>query len=299
MRRFAIAALAILLVAGAGFFWIVTEPKRVPPAAVPTAGDPERGRLVFAAGGCASCHTQPGQDDELLLGGGLPLKTPFGTFNVPNISSSPGAGIGGWSDEEFATAMLRGISPDGQHLYPSFPYGAYQNMTGDDLGDLLAFLRTLPPSDNRVADHELSFPYSVRRGLGLWKALYLDRQRHEPDLRKSPEWNRGAYLVNALAHCGECHTPRDRFGGLDRGRAFAGGPSPTGGGRMPNITPSDDGIGDWTQDDIAFSLADGTTPMGDVFGGEMAHVVENMAQLPQSDRQAIAVYLKDLAPIND
>lgn len=298
-KRGIIAGLAaVALLAGAGA-WVLTEPSVVADAAVPQSGNAERGRLVFAAAGCGSCHRQTGQEDPLLLGGGLELQTGFGTFRVPNISSDPDAGIGRWSAKDFANALWHGVSPAGEHYYPAFPYAAYQNMTGEDVGDLFAYIRTLPASPNEVADHELDFPYGIRRGVGLWKALYLDQQRHQVDPAQSPEWNRGAYLVEALAHCGECHTPRDALGGLDPSRRLAGAPIPGGDGRNPNITPSDDGIGDWSAQDIAFSLADGTTPDGDVFGGDMAHVVDNLAELPQADRDAIAVYLKSVPPLPD
>lgn len=291
--------MAALLV-GAASFWLLTEPKPLAASVLPDrAGDPVKGELLFWAGGCASCHAAPGSkgDDRLKLAGGEPIVSPFGTFHAPNISPDKVHGIGNWSTLDFVNAMKRGLGPDGEQLYPAFPYTSYQRMPVADLVDLKAYLDTLPADATPNKAHELPFPFSIRRGVGLWKLLYLDGETFAPDPSKSDEINRGAYLVQGPGHCNECHTPRNAIGGLDRSRALAGAPDPSGKGTIPNITPGSSTMGDWTADDIANFLETGMTPDFDSVGGTMVEVQENMAKLPASDRAAIAAYLKDLPPI--
>jgi len=288
------------LLVGAASFWLLTEPKPLSASVLPDrAGDPAKGELLFWAGGCASCHAAPGSkgDDRLKLAGGEPIVSPFGTFHAPNISPDKAHGIGNWSTLDFVNAMKRGLGPDGEHLYPAFPYTSYQRMPVADLVDLKAYLDTLPADATPNKAHELPFPFSIRRGVGLWKLLYLDGETFTPDPSKSDEINRGAYLVQGPGHCNECHTPRNAIGGLDRSRALAGAPDPSGKGTIPNITPGSSTMGDWTADDIANFLETGMTPDFDSVGGTMVEVQENMAKLPASDRAAIAAYLKDLPPI--
>ena len=299
VRRLVIVVLALVALGAAGF-WLMTEPRPLSASVLPeTAGDPARGELLFWAGGCASCHAAPGSkgDAKLILSGGEPIVSPFGTFYAPNLSPDKTSGIGNWSTLDFVNAMKRGIGPEGQHLYPAFPYTSYQRMPVADLVDLKAFLDTLPATPTANKAHELPFPFSVRRGLGLWQWLYLDGKTFEPDPSKSDEINRGAYLVQGPGHCNECHTPRNAIGGLDRSRALAGAPNPSGEGSVPNITPGEGGIGDWSADDIVTFLETGLTPDFDSVGGTMVEVQENMAKLPAEDRAAIAAYLKDLPPI--
>ena len=223
----------------------------------------------------------------------MQLKTPFGTFTAPNISPHPEDGIGSWSVEDFANAMLRGVSPDGRHYYPAFPYTSYTRMEPQDVADLFAFMKTLPAVAGRAAAHELTFPYNLRRGLGLWKLAYM---RQEPIVSlpaNAPEAvKRGRYLVEGPGHCGECHTPRLFTGGPKLDQWLAGGEALEGEGDVPNITPSDDGLEDWSEGDIAYYLESGFTPDFDSVGGAMVDVQENMAELPDEDRQAIAAYLK-------
>ncbi len=291
--------MAALLV-GAASFWLLTEPKPLAASVLPDrAGDPAKGELLFWAGGCASCHAAPGSkgDDRLKLAGGEPIVSPFGTFHAPNISPDKVHGIGNWSTLDFVNAMKRGLGPDGEQLYPAFPYTSYQRMPVADLVDLKAYLDTLPADATPNKAHELPFPFSIRRGVGLWKLLYLDGETFTPDPAKSDEINRGAYLVQGPGHCNECHTPRNAIGGLDRSRALAGAPDPSGKGTIPNITPGSSTMGNWTADDIANFLETGMTPDFDSVGGTMVEVQENMAKLPASDRAAIAAYLKDLPPI--
>jgi mono/diheme cytochrome c family protein len=233
----------------------------------------------------------------MVLAGGLELPTPFGTFRAPNITPDRATGIGGWSLADFVTAMKDGTSPDGRHYYPAFPYASYQRMRTEDLIDLKAYLDTLPAAENVVAGPDLAFPYNFRRGLGLWKLLYLDGEPYTPNPAYSEQAQAGGYLVEGPGHCGECHTPRDVFGGMERDRWLAGGPSPEGKGTIPNITPVAGAFGDWTPEEIAYALESGFTPDFDSLGGSMASVVTNWSHVPAADREAVAAYLKAIPPI--
>jgi len=295
IRRLILLA-AIAAVAGLAAFWFLTTPAIVPVSAL-AAHTPDlgNGKEMFYAGGCASCHAVPKQPDMTRLGGGLALTSSFGTFYVPNISSDAKDGIGAWSEGQFVTAMTKGTSPSGEHLYPAFPYTSYQHMRFDDLRDLFAYLRTLPPVQGRVRDHDLPFPFNIRRTLGLWKRIYLDGKQFEPDPTKSAQWNRGAYLVNGPGHCAECHSPRDALGGVIASLRFTGGPSPDGQGGVPNITEYK--LKNWSEQDIAGTLEDGMTPDSDRVGGNMVEVVRNTSQLTVADRMAIAAYIKSLSAV--
>jgi len=230
------------------------------------------------------------------LGGGYALKSPFGTFHVPNISPHKEDGIGAWTQADFVRAMREGVSPDGEHLYPSFPYTSYQHMSTADLGDLFAFLMTLPPVDGKAPPHDLPFPFNIRRGIGLWKLAFLDGHVFMPDPDRSAEWNRGAYLVEGPGHCAECHSERNALGAIIPERRFAGGPNPEGRGIAPNITPSPTGIGGWTPEELVTLLTTGETPTFDTVSGPMGSVVHNTAQLPEADRRAMAEYILSLPP---
>jgi len=249
---------------------------------------------MFYVGGCSSCHAVPKQKDSTLLGGGLDLNSPFGTFYVPNISSDPKDGIGAWNEIQFITAMTKGVSPAGEHLYPAFPYTSYTRMKLDDLRDLFAYLKTLPPVAGKVRGHDLRFPYNIRRGIGVWKLLFFDDTPFRPDPSRSAQWNRGAYLVNGPGHCAECHSPRNMFGAIIADKRFTGGPSPTEQGGVPNITQFK--LKDWTVQDIAGTLADGVTPDAGLVGSIMIEVVGNTSKLTAEDRMAIAIYIKSLPP---
>ncbi|KFB10684.1 cytochrome c [Nitratireductor basaltis] len=296
MRKLAFAAAAVAVAAGAGF-WFLTGPDRLEASEIASveSGDAARGEAVFWAGGCASCHAAPDAEGEARteLGGGLELATEFGTFVAPNISSHPEDGIGAWSEEDFLNAMMRGVSPDGRHYYPAFPYTSYARMDPQDVADLFAFMKTLPAVEGEAEDHQIGFPFNIRRGLGLWKALHLNS---EPILalpdNAPEELLRGRYLVEGPGHCGECHSPRDFSGGIKRDEWLAGAVSAEGDGVVPNITPGEGGIESWSQSDIAYYLESGFTPDFDSVGGAMVSVQKNMAQLEDADRQAIAAYLK-------
>lgn len=276
-------------------FWFLTRPATLGRDEIPShSPDLENGAAMFHAGACASCHALPDSDDDepVLLGGGHEIHTDFGLFRVPNISPDSKAGIGDWSEVDFVNAMLNGVSPEGHHYYPAFPYTSYTRMELEDVLDLKAFLKTLPTTDNRVADHELSFPWNLRRGIGLWKLRYLDASPVAQIDESDPVLVRGRYLAEGPAHCGECHTPRDFAGGLEISRWLAGAPNPDGEGRVPDITPHEEGLGDWSLADIAYYFESGLTPDYDTSSGSMVEVQENLAQLNAADRKAIATYLK-------
>jgi len=306
LRYLAIAAMAAVAVA-ATLFWVLTLPDIVPAWKLPPyTPNLANGETMFNIGGCSSCHAVPDKDpakvDRLRLGGGLVLPSPFGTFTVPNISPDPNDGIGKWSEANFVTAMWEGTAPDESQLYPVFPYGSYRHMQLADVRDLFAYLKTLPPVAGRAPPHDLKFPFDIRRLLGGWKLLYLRGGPFVPDPSKSAQWNRGAYLVNGPGHCAECHSPRDRLGGIIKSERFAGGPAPDGKSWVPNITPF--GLGHWSKDDIAWTekdiasfLADGMNPAGDYAGGTMAEVVQNTSRLSADDRAAIAAYIASLTPV--
>jgi mono/diheme cytochrome c family protein len=249
------------------------------------------GENVFNAGGCASCHATSGQS-RTSLGGGLALKSPFGIFYVPNISPDPNDGIGKWSEADFVTAVTKGTSPNGQHLYPAFPYTSYQKARIEDVRDLFAYIKTLPPVSGKTPPHDLKFPFNIRRLVGLWKLLYLDGKPFVPDPQQTPQWNRGAYLVNALGHCAECHSPRNALGGIIASQRFAGGPDPVDGGWVPNITQK--GLKDTPEAELADFLKNGELEVG----GSMVEVIRNLALLSDNDRAAIADYLKSLPPVD-
>lgn len=253
-----------------------------------------RGKRIFDAGQCASCHASPGQPDRLRLGGGLALGSPFGNFYPPNISPDPRDGIGRWQGIDLANALMSGVSPEGQHYYPALPYVSYARMRAEDVRDLMAYLRSLPPVSGRTPPHALPFPLTIRRGVGLWKLLFLDSTPIVDDASRDPQWNRGRYLVEALAHCAECHSPRNLFYAVKSSARFAGGPDQEGTGYIPNITPH--AIGAWSEDQLVEILTSGRTPDLRVVGSSMDDVVRNMAALPEEDRRAIAVFIRALPP---
>ncbi len=300
MVRRLVVAIAVVLVLAAAALWVSSSPRAAVSAAdyagLEAGGDRDRGKLVFDAAGCASCHATPGQEDRLKLGGGRALSSPFGTFYVPNISPDPNDGIGKWKVGDLANALLAGVSPDGSHYYPAFPYTSFTHMRMEDIRDLMAYLRSLSPVTGKAPDHVLSFPFNLRRGLGLWKLLFFSPGALPEDPARGPSWNRGHYLVEALGHCAECHSPRNFLGALIESERLAGGPNLEGKGNVPNITPDKSGIGSWSKSDLVEALTTGLTPTYDSLGGSMAEVVRNTAQLPESDRQAIADYILSLPP---
>ena len=291
MGRF-IRLIFVLALLGLAVFFFVTRPGQVDSASFDgLTPDPVHGKDVFHAAGCASCHVAPKAEigDAPVLAGGQAFPSDFGTFYAPNISPDPVAGIGGWSTVDFANAVQKGVSPAGKHYYPAFPYVSYAKITPQDLVDLKAFMETLPASGEANIPHDVGFPFSYRRALGGWKLLFGGSDWVVSDVG-TPELERGRYLVEVLGHCGECHTPRNALGGLDRAAWLTGSVLP-GEGKVPGITPSEL---DWSPEDIAYYLESGFTPSFDSAGGAMAHVVENMSKLPAEDRNAIAAYVASL-----
>jgi mono/diheme cytochrome c family protein len=295
VRRLVVLAL-VAAVVGFGVFWVVTIPATVLASALaPHTPNLDNGKTIFLIGGCASCHATPGQEDKTKLGGGVGLKSPFGTFYTPNISPDPSQGIGKWVEADFVTAMIKGTSPDGRHYFPAFPYTSYQRIGTGDLRDLFAYLKTLLAVQDKSKPHDVPFPFNIRRTLGGWKFLFLDGKPFEGDPTKDAVWNRGAYLVNGPGHCAECHSPRNVLGGIIASQRFAGGPAPDGDGFVPNITQK--GLS-MSHDQVVKLLETGETPDGDTVGGEMGKVVANTAKLSAEDRAAIATYIKSLPPID-
>ena len=261
------------------------------------AGNAKRGAYIVRLAGCATCHTAP--KDGKFLAGGLELKSPFGSFFPPNITPDPETGIGGWSDEDFIQALRHGKSPDGKPYYPAFPYTSYTAMTMTDMLDLKAYLDTIEPVRNQVPDHALGFPFNVRTGMYVWRALFFGTRTIAPDPDQSEAWNRGAYIVNGPGHCQECHTPRNVFGALQRDRALSGNPQGPDNKPVPNITGHARlGIQSWSTEDVVSFLQIGIKPDGDFAGGAMTDVIDDAtSKLTEADVTAIATYLKSLPAI--
>ena len=260
----------------------------------------ERGEYLFRAANCQSCHTDVKNKGELLAGGRA-LKTPFGTFYGPNITPDGEHGIGAWSDDDFVTALRHGRAPDGSHYYPVFPYPAYTKMADDDMLALKAYIFTLPAVDRPNTPHDIDFPFGWRFLMTGWNWLAFEPGALEPDPERDAEWNRGAYLVEALGHCGECHTPRDMIGALDQKMAYAGTTDGPDGEAVPNITPDPEtGIGKWRDRDLTFMFRTSLLPDGDAVGSGMAEVVQNSTKyLTDDDLNAMVAYLRALKPIHN
>jgi mono/diheme cytochrome c family protein len=257
-------------------------------------GDAKRGEYLANAGGCVGCHTEE-RNDAVRYAGGRALKTPFGTFYGPNISPHPQAGIGRWTEADFVRAMRQGVRPDGAHYFPAFPYPSYTKTSDADLRDLWAYLRTLPPSAQPSKPHDLRFLYRWRFPLAGWKWLYFTPGPSPADRKASAVTNRGAYLVQALGHCGECHTPRNVLGGPKRDRYLAGGKGPEGKG-IPNLTPTR--LKKWSDGELREFFITGLTPDGDVAAEAMAEVINNTtSKLTPEDLAAVIAYLRSLPPL--
>jgi mono/diheme cytochrome c family protein len=293
LRRVLPVVLLLGIVAFGVYWWLSSVPSRwVATAYAPNVAN---GETIFNAGGCSSCHAVPEQPDRTRLGGGLAIRSPFGTFYAPNISPDQADGIGRWSEADFVNAVMKGISPQGTHYFPAFPYTSYAHAKVEDVRDLFAYLKTLPAVSGKVRDHDLPFPFNIRRNVGIWKVLFMDDKPFMPDASHSAQWNRGAYLVNSFGHCAECHSPRNFLGGIITAQRFAGGPDPEGEGWVPNITQK--GTGDWSEKDISYFLETGQTPDGDSAGGSMVRVIRNTSKLGADDRDSIANYVKSLPPV--
>lgn len=260
-------------------------------------GDAKRGAYLAKAAGCEGCHTEK-KDGAVPYAGGRELKTPFGTFHGPNITPHPEAGIGRWSEGDFLRALREGVRPDGAHYFPAFPYPSFTQITDADARDLWAFFRSLPPDARRNRPHELRAPYGWRFMVGPWKWLHFTPGPFAADTARPATLNRGAYLVEALGHCGECHTPRNFLGGTKRDRRLAGTASGPEGKSVPNLTPAK--LKKWDDRDLRDFLQNGLTPDGDVPAEAMGEVVRNTtSQLTPEDLTAMIAYLRSLPSLAD
>jgi mono/diheme cytochrome c family protein len=267
---------------------------------VTNASDVERGRYLSIAANCVACHTREG---GAAYAGGLPFETPFGVLYSSNITSDPVAGIGRWSERQFIDALRRGVRPDGQHLYPAFPYTAYTLISDQDAKALYAYFKTVKASRFRPPQNAMKFPFGERRLLGPWKQLYFEEARFVADSSKSRAWNRGAYLVEALGHCGACHSPRNRLGAESKDWAMTGGvhghkdrDGKTRTWSASNLTSAPGGLAAWSHADLVAYLGKGISPRAAVFG-PMNEVIASTSRLSQSDIAAMATYLKSIAPL--
>ncbi len=259
-------------------------------------GDAKRGQYLAQAGGCLACHTEE-KKDAAPFAGGRALKTPFGTFYGPNITPDPRAGIGRWTEANFMRAMRHGERPDGADYFPAFPYSSFTRISDGDLRDLWAYLRTLAPGSRANQEHDLKFPYGWRFLVSIWKTLFFTPGPFASDSQLSQQINRGAYLVQALGHCGECHTPRNFLGGPKRDRFLAGGKGPDG-KRVPNLTPAR--LKKWDDGELKDFLLTGLTPDGDVANETMDEVIRNTtSRLSAEDLTALIAYLRSLPPLAD
>lgn len=263
--------------------------------AVAMAEDVDAGARLAGLGACEACHTGEGGAP---YAGGHAVETRFGTFYGPNLTQDPEHGLGAWDFEDFVGAMRRGRSPDGHVYYPAFPYVSYTALTDADLRDLWAYLRTIPPDPTPDRDHDVRFPYGWRALLHPWRWLAFDRGPYTPDPDRDAAWNRGAYLGEGIGHCGECHTPRNGLGVPRRRHALSGSDDPP--EPAPNVTPHDDGIGDWSEADLVTFFESGMGPDGDFAGGFMRHIVtEGTAALSDDDRRALVTWLRSIPPRPD
>ena len=317
-KKISIAIAGVAAVGVAGFLvltspWTWSLTHSLPPvASADSPVDLDNGRLVFVASDCATCHATTDQSSDEQLGGGKILDTDFGKFHMPNISPDPEHGIGNWTLAEFDRSVRQGVGPDsflpdGKNLYPAFPYTSYQRLSPEDVRDLYAYMMTLPATDKVVPDHELKFPYTLRRGIGVWRLAFLDGKSVEeigtpvadiPADVDQARFERGRYLVEGPAHCVECHSPRTFMGNIPGDKRYAGGPNPEGTGHFPNITSDETGIGYWSAASIANYLHTGVNPIGRKSGGDMAEVIENTSQLPWQDLQAMATYLNYIPAVD-
>jgi mono/diheme cytochrome c family protein len=310
--RKVLVAVVMLAVVGAGAFaWLALGPgpmdfaggRRVALAAytgatltgVPsgmTGGDLiTRGEYLTRAADCTGCHTAKGGQAFV---GGLAFKLPFGTLYSPNITPDPQTGIGAWSNADFIRAMHHGIAKDGTHLYPAFPYAAYAMMPDDDVLAIKAYLFSLKPVQYTAPANTLVFPFNQRWLMAIWSLLYNPERRFQPNLDRSAEWNRGAYLVEAMAHCGDCHTPRNLLQALDNKKKFAG--AVAAGWRAYNITAdAPSGVGGWSDDELARYLSAGHADGRGTASGPMGEAVDlSLSHLTQGDIRAMVSYLRTI-----
>ncbi|WP_431854871.1 cytochrome c [Azospirillum sp.] len=294
MRRFLLGLVALVVIVGAGTVALAWRPAMDPidPAAV---SPPDSARIAAGArlalmGDCVVCHTRP---DGKPYSGGAPLPTPFGTIYATNITPDPDTGIGRWSEAAFRRAMREGVDRKGSHLYPAFPYDHFTRMTDEDIGAVYAFLMSREPVRQETPRNQLPFPLGFRPVLAGWKLLFLDTGPFRTVAGQSAEWNRGAYLAEAVAHCGACHTPRNRLGAEQRDKAYAGGSIE--GWHAPALNRDATAPVPWTADRV-FAYLRGVDPQHGAAAGPMAPVTHNLARADEADVRAIAAYIGSMAP---
>ncbi len=294
MKRLAILLIIVLFLVGTGALGLIIYPIGTSADLTGLKGDASRGAYLARMSGCIACHTNI-KKQGAPLAGGVELKTDFGTFFSPNLTTHKKAGIGSWDVNDFAKAVRQGISPEGEPYYPAFPYPFYASMTDQDVADLWAAFKTVPPVEKVSKSQELKLPFNFRSGLKLWRGAFVDFKPFEPVAGKSDLWNRGKYIVEGPAHCGACHTPRNFAGVRDSSRKFYGATGLPEGGKSPAITPEKLKQNGWTVNDLKYALKTGIQPDGDVFGGSMGEVVrDGTAYLSDKDREAIATFILDV-----
>lgn len=262
----------------------------------------ERGRYLAAAGNCAACHTTAGGD---LLAGGVAFATPFGKIYSTNITPDAATGIGNWTGEQFLQSMRKGVRPNGEHLYPVFPYTAFTKITDEDVASLFAYLKSVPAVSAAPPQNELSFPFNQRALMFVWKALFFEEGAYKPNAAQSAEWNRGAYLVDALGHCSACHSPRNFLGAESSSMAMTGGEytDKVRGGELrpwsaPNLTSASNGLGSWPVEEITAYLKTGRNSFLETFGPMNEVIMNSTRHLAEADVHAMSTYLKSL-PANE
>ena len=307
-RRVAVPMLSLALVAGllwsSVFDSAATAADAAPAAVNPSAAatpQVERGRYLALAGNCQTCHTRPGGRP---YEGGLPFTTDFGVIYSTNITADPRAGIGGWTLQQFVRAMREGVDAQGEHLYPAFPYTAFTRLNDADLQALYAFFKTVPASGYRAPDNQMRFPFDRRELLGIWKTLFFEPARFTPRADRSADWNRGAYLVEGLGHCGACHTPRNLLGAEKADESMSGGwyydHIPGGAVRKwsaVNLTQASSGLKAWSIDDMTSYLKTGHGNRAGSFGPMNEVIANSTRHLGDADLRAMATYLKALPAI--
>jgi mono/diheme cytochrome c family protein len=284
--------LLVVVIIGIGVAVYLLKPVNGPARDLTLTADATHGAYVLKLGGCVACHTDT-KNNGAMLAGGAPLKTPFGDFVPPNITPDPTAGIGKWTLADFSDALSNGHGPNG-YLYPPFPYTSYTTMTDQDLVDLFAALKAIPPVSTPAAPHRIGFPFNIRLANLAWQNLFFTPRRFAPDAAHSELWNRGAYIANGPGHCVECHSPRNPLGAIVKGQEFSGAPKGSVGGRAPSLK-ADDLKAFYAESDLEETLKTGVSSSGDDLGGEMAEVVkESTSQYTDEDRHAVAAYLLNM-----
>ncbi|WP_237180104.1 cytochrome c [Rhodoplanes sp. Z2-YC6860] len=276
------ASLTVLVVAGSGRS-LANDPQEF--------SQIERGRYLAVASDCASCHTVP--ESKKPFAGGRPIETPFGNIVAPNITPDPETGIGVWTADAFDNALRKGRGRTGSHLYPAMPYNAYTKMSRRDVDDIFAYLKTVEPVRNKVESNTLPFPFNIRAAMGVWNALYFKEGEFKPNPEKSPEWNRGAFLVEGPGHCGACHTPKSFLGGDKTSQHLQG--SQLQGWFAPNITNDPNGgLAKWSTDDLVVYLSSGHNRITAATGPMAEEVELSSSKMQEGDLHAIATYLQSV-----